>query len=80
MLLINTLTLQYVYKPYNKSTFNILININKELMMETETSTIKIVLRTRPTQNFANKNLKLDLPDNVSITSLYINVIYSRYT
>ena len=49
-------------------------------MMETETSTIKIVLRTRPTQNFANKNLKLDLPDNVSVTSPYTNAIYSRYT
>ena len=35
--------------------------------MESETSTIKIVLRTRPTQNFANKNIKLDLSDNVSI-------------
>lgn len=35
--------------------------------MESETSTIKIVLRTRPTQNFANKNIKLDLNDNVTI-------------
>lgn len=35
--------------------------------MESETSTIKIVLRTRPTQNFANKNIKLDLSDNVTI-------------
>lgn len=34
--------------------------------MESETSTIKIVLRTRPTQNFANKNIKLDLNDNVT--------------
>jgi hypothetical protein len=49
-------------------------------MMETETSTIKIVLRTRPTQNFANKNLKLDLPDNVSVALIYINTVYSRYT
>ena len=35
--------------------------------MESETSTIKIVLRTRPTQNFANKNIKIDLSDNVTI-------------
>ena len=35
--------------------------------MESETSTIKIALRTRPTQNFANKNIKLDLNDNVTI-------------
>ena len=35
--------------------------------MDSETSTIKIVLRTRPTQNFANKNIKLDLSDNVTI-------------
>lgn len=39
--------------------------------MESETSTIKIVLRTRPTQNFANKNIKLDLSDNVTI---FINI------
>ena len=44
-------------------------------MMETETSTIKIVLRTRPTQNFANKNLKLDVPDNVSVC--YLNHYHS---
>jgi hypothetical protein len=49
-------------------------------MMETETSTIKIVLRTRPTQNFANKNLKLDLSDNVSVASTITNAVYSRYT
>lgn len=39
--------------------------------MESETSTIKIVLRTRPTQNFANKNIKLDLNDNVTT---FINI------
>lgn len=32
---------------------------------DTETSTIKIVLRTRPTQHFASKNLKMNLVDNV---------------
>ena len=46
--------------------------------MESETSTIKIVLRTRPTQNFANKNIKLDLSDNVTIfikiQSIYITI------
>lgn len=33
---------------------------------ETE-NTIRVVLRTRPTQNFASKNLALDIMDNVKI-------------
>lgn len=33
--------------------------------METESSTIKIVLRTRPTQFFASNNIRMDLNENV---------------
>jgi hypothetical protein len=36
---------------------------------ETE-NTIRVVLRTRPTQNFASKNLGLDIMDNVKIKYL----------
>ena len=33
--------------------------------IENESQTIKIALRTRPTQHFANKNIKLELAENV---------------
>lgn len=32
---------------------------------ETECN-IRVVLRTRPTQNFANKNISLEISDNVN--------------
>jgi hypothetical protein len=35
------------------------------MLPETE-NTIRVVLRTRPTQNFATKNIALDSMDNVS--------------
>ncbi len=34
------------------------------MMSETETS-IRVVLRTRPTQHFASKNIQLDTMENV---------------
>lgn len=38
-------------------------------MSEIEQSTIKIVLRTRPTQYFASGNIKMDLNENVRINT-----------
>ena len=41
----------------------------------TETN-IRVVLRTRPTQNFANKNISLDNIENVNILMLiYIRLL-----
>ncbi len=36
---------------------------------ETE-SNIRVVLRTRPTQNFASKNINLDILENVNINKV----------
>jgi hypothetical protein len=41
------------------------------MMSETETS-IRVVLRTRPTQNFATKNIGLDTMDSVQFYKYFI--------
>ena len=43
--------------------------------VETE-NTIKVILRTRPTQHFATNNIRINLPDNT--ISVYIPVIKKK--
>jgi hypothetical protein len=38
----------------------------QETDKEKENNTIRVVLRTRPTQNFASKNITLDTLENVT--------------
>jgi hypothetical protein len=40
--------------------------------MEQDNNTIKVVLRTRPTQHFATKNITLDSLENVTKNNIKI--------
>lgn len=40
---------------------------------------VKVVIRTRPTANFASKNLQIDTSTNVSFSGYVCNWLYLAY-